>query len=213
MTKRLVLIITLGIAGALLGYGLAPLWQDGADIPQELRGVAYGQPRPVEAFTLTDHQQQVFDRQRFMGRWTFLFFGYTHCPDVCPYTLGELNHVHQRLSRQAPQILGDTQFVFVSVDHRRDSPESLAGYVGYFNPAFVGATGTREQIDTLTRALGVHYGFVDGTTPEDYLVEHSASVLLIGPQANVRGAFPAPHDPQKVAAQYLAFRGAATGTP
>ena len=205
-SNPLFVIITLVVVGAAVGSWVVPRLNQAEGVPEALRGVAYAEPQPVPAFTLTDADNQPFDRERLKNRWTFLVFGYTHCPDICPYTLGELNHVYERLEESNPERLADTQFVFVSVDYKRDTPATLHDYVRYFNEHFVGATGNKAQIDDTTRKLGVGYSVKQGPTADDIEVQHSASILLVGPRAQVRGAFSPPHDPAAITREYLAFR-------
>ncbi len=162
-------------------------------------------PNTIEPFSLIDHDNRTFDLARLKGKWTFLFFGYTHCPDVCPFTLSEMDRVYRRLSK-SPGVLDDTRFVFVSVDPKRDTPAELATYVTYFNETFTGATGSKERIDNLTRQLGVSYNFAPGMTPEEYVVNHSASIFLIGPKARVLGVFKPPHDAATITGQFLDIR-------
>lgn len=158
-------------------------------------------PRPLQAFDLVDHHGRPFDLDRLRGQWTFLFFGYTHCPDVCPTTMTTLNAAARRMAEleEAPPA---AQFAFVSVDPERDTPEQLGRFVPYFNKAFLGVTGTRPAIDAFTRQLGIMHMKVDTDSPDGYLVDHSASVLLIDPQARFHALFSAPLDPRVIARDY-----------
>ena len=107
-------------------------------------------PRALPEFTFTDHTGADFVPARLQNHWSLLFFGFTHCPDVCPTTLGMLAQTEKTLAdlpaEQRPQI------VLVSVDPQRDSPEQLASYVRFFSPSFTGVTGSQEAIDKFTRA-------------------------------------------------------------
>jgi cytochrome oxidase Cu insertion factor (SCO1/SenC/PrrC family) len=153
---------------------------------------------------LTQQGLTPFDLDDLRGKWSFLFFGYTHCPDVCPTTLTELAQAYSLLMEQ-PGILTDTQFVFVSVDPERDSPETLADYVGYFNADFVGATGTALELEKLTGQVGIKYKKGD-KTETGYIMNHSSAVLLIDPQARYYARFSAPHYSEVISRQYLAIR-------
>ena len=126
-----------------------------------------------------------------MGRWSFIFFGYTHCPDVCPTTLSVLNSVARKLEGRKDQV----QFVFISIDPERDTPEKLGQFVSYFNGTFIGATGTDDAINALTRQLGVIYARVEENSGTDnYLMDHSASVLLFDPAGRFHAVFTPPLD-------------------
>jgi protein SCO1/2 len=159
------------------------------------------EPLAVPAFTFTDHQGKSFSNQELVGYWSFLFFGYTYCPDICPTTLSILAQVDKLL--QEKQNLVKPRVIFVSVDPTRDTSQKLADYVAYFNPAFLGITGTEEQVRTLSRPLGIAYQRSPGTeTSENYLIEHSASILLVNPQGQVQALISPPHDATTIAEDY-----------
>lgn len=163
-------------------------------------------PLPVDDFTLTDHEGNDFDQSRLEDHWSFLFFGYTSCPAVCPMTLGNLSDV-KKLVDGDPDAAGvKVQFVFVSVDPERDSTERLKTFVPYFNPEFIGATGTPEQLETLTESLGIYHHQEPGGSERDYLVDHTTSVILIDPERRLHAIFPAPHDPGAVAEAFRLIR-------
>lgn len=155
--------------------------------------------RPLPQFALTDHTGAAFDPARLKNHWSLLFFGFTHCPDVCPTTLGVLAQTERLLAdlpaAQRPQV------VLVSVDPQRDTPEQLASYVRFFSPSFVGVTGTQQAIDSLTRALGVPVA-ISKSDNGDYSVDHSAAIFAIDPQGAWRALFSTPHVPATLAADY-----------
>lgn len=159
-------------------------------------------PRPLTAFQLTAHDLQPLDLSRLKGKWTLLFFGYTHCPDICPITLTELAQTAQQLE---PAILKNTQFVFVSVDPQRDRPESLAEYIGYFNEHFIGATGSNADLTTFAQQLDSKFSLETNPAGEP-IVNHSSAMLLIDPQVRYYARLKAPHYAEEVRAQYLALR-------
>jgi protein SCO1/2 len=164
-------------------------------------------PLPLPTFALTDHEGQRFDESRLAGHWSFLFFGYASCPDVCPVTLGNFRAVHDLVATGADsRELADVQFVFVSVDPERDTPERLGKFIPYFHPDFIGATGEPEELEPLTGALGIYHARAEGNSELDYLVDHTTSVMLIGPQGQLRAIFPAPHDPGAVAEAFQKIR-------
>ena len=141
-----------------------------------------------------------FDNASLAGRWTFLFFGYTRCPDVCPAALGILRATAERLrlpgaASPAPSF----QTVFVSVDPVRDSLDLLTAYLGAVDPAIVGATGTDTALQPLTRALGVDYRRNDATDAVNYTVDHSATLFLISPDGRLVARFPPPQSPERLA--------------
>ncbi|MBB6091561.1 protein SCO1/2 [Povalibacter uvarum] len=155
--------------------------------------------RPLPDFTLVDQDGAQFGPQRVKNQWTLLFFGFTHCPDVCPTTLGMLAQTEKQLAdlpeARRPHV------VLVSVDPKRDTPQQLASYVKFFSPSFTGVTGSQESIDDFTRALGVPVG-ISPTSNGGYNVDHSAAIFLIDPNGAMRALFSTPHESQVIAADY-----------
>jgi protein SCO1/2 len=164
-------------------------------------GTVLRAPLPLPDFSLTDHTGQTFDASRFDGQWSFVFFGYTFCPDVCPMALGTFRSVDEILADQS-----DLQFIFVSVDPERDSLERLAEFVPYFHPDFIGVTGAPEELGRLTKTLGIYHQKSDTETGRDYLLDHSTSVLLIDPEHRLSAIFRTPHDPESIAAAFRKIR-------
>ena len=162
----------------------------------------FGEERPLPEFALTDHTGRAYTRRELAETWTLLFFGYTHCPDICPITLVTMSasiNAIGALGGEAPRV------VFVSVDPERDSPSHLGDYVASFGEDFLGVTGPHEELRKLTRALGVVYAR-DGDDPE-YLVEHSAALLLVNPKGELQAVFGPPHEPDAIARDVVAIRG------
>jgi protein SCO1 len=205
---RRVLIALLALAALALGVAGGYWWQQRANPPLQLQRATLvtGDSQPLQDFRLQDQDNRAFTRERFKGRWSLLFFGYTHCPDICPLTLAQVKGFYRSLKGTPYQ--ADTQVVFVSVDPKRDTPEVLKRYVGYFDPAFVGVTGTRAQLALLTRPLGIYYAYQG--VGDNYAVDHSAVIVLIGPQAKLRAVFSAPHTAAVLSSDYLAIRQAAS---
>ncbi len=161
-------------------------------------GLLWPKSKALTAFALEDHHRQVFTLDRLNRRWTLMFFGYTHCPDVCPVTLSVLNHVvammvEANVDARPPQV------VFVSVDPERDTLEHLASYVGHFNRDFLGVTGSDEKLSVLTRQLGILYARTEPDADGDYLVDHTAAVFLIDPRGHLVALFQAPHAAERIA--------------
>jgi protein SCO1/2 len=161
--------------------------------------------KAVTAFQLTDQSGQPFTLDNLKDRWTLAFFGYTHCPDVCPTSMAMLGQVQRDLEK-TPNAGELPQVVFFSVDPERDTPELLASFVPYFHDSFIGVTGDEDQILRLTRQLGIIYGKVEGTGSGDYLVDHSAAIILFDPDGMFRALFNMPHKPEYIAADLQAIR-------
>jgi protein SCO1/2 len=159
------------------------------------------EPKPLEDFSLVGQDQQPIDRDALKGRWTFLAFGYTHCPDVCPTMMATYDALERELAKSGAEPQPD--FLFVSVDPERDSPERVGEYVGYFNPRIRGATAGHEVLRPLVDQLGILYRRADDQdTTEGYMVDHSAAMLLLDPEARLAAIFGAPQNPQTMAEDF-----------
>ena len=173
---------------------------------------------PLPEFRLHDQNNRVFDRARLQGKWSYVFFGYTHCPDICPTTLVVLRDV-QKIAGGREQGI---QYIFVSVDPERDKAATLKSYLPYFHPEFIGATGIQGELMRLTRALGAYYeaGEARGGSPatapgvalpppslESYEVHHSAAIFLIDPEARLRALFAGPHEAARLAQGLQRLKG------
>ena len=151
-------------------------------------------PRALGDFFLVDHNAEPFTQSAFMGHWTLVFFGFTHCPDICPTTMAELAELKAQLADTEAQ---DARVAMVSVDPARDTPERLADYVSYFHPDFLGVTGEFADILSFTQRLNAPFRKV--SEPEGaYQMEHSANVMLINPRGDYHGFFRAPLDIPKM---------------
>jgi len=155
-------------------------------------------PNPVAEFSLLNQHGTPIDQTVFEGQWDLLFFGFTHCPDVCPTTLQVLAAAKATLQENGQVPL--PRIVLVSVDPERDTPELMRQYVDYFGEGNLGITGTLDEITKLTSGLGIYFekhaqndddnGADDG---DDYAVDHSAAVLVINPDGGFEALFSGPH--------------------
>jgi len=163
------------------------------------------EPRVIADFALVDDAGQPFSLENLRGHWTLMFFGFTNCPDVCPSALYDLNLVTEQLENLHNEGLPAIQVIFVSVDPERDTPEKLAQYLGYFNPGFIGVTGSEAQLAPLAMQLGIAYEIEEHEPGADnYAVYHSVSFLLTDPDGHLYGVFPAPHNAEKIASDLAA---------
>lgn len=158
-------------------------------------GTLTSSPRPVAEFQLTDQTGAAFSREDLLGQWTVLFSGFTHCPDVCPLTLSKIRNAEDRLEPPVHH-----QVVFVSVDSERDTPESLREYLGFFDPDWVGLSGTGAELAPLLDSLELAYVRVPLGTEGDYTMDHTTAVVLIDPKGRLVGYWKAPLDEQELAA-------------
>ena len=151
-------------------------------------------PRALGDFSLVDHNAEPFTQTALIGHWTLVFFGFTHCPDICPTTMAELAELKAQLADTEAR---DARVAMVSVDPARDTPERMAEYVPYFHPDFLGVTG--EFADILSFAQRLNVPFRKVSEPEGaYQMEHSANVMLINPRGDYHGFFRAPLDIPKM---------------
>ncbi|OGT37127.1 MAG: hypothetical protein A3F12_05355 [Gammaproteobacteria bacterium RIFCSPHIGHO2_12_FULL_38_14] len=143
-------------------------------------GTIFPSARDVQSFKLIDGTHQAFSNQQFTNHWTLLFFGYTHCGNVCPMTLSLLNRAYQQLQQKYPLL----QVVFISLDPERDTPAALLKYTQSFNPRFIGVTGKLQDIRKLQSQFGIF-----ATQDMNNEIVHTSSVLLINPQGQWAGLF------------------------
>lgn len=190
-------------AGAWLAMGLLQPQGATPSSPTVQAATLLPTPKPLADFALRDQDGAPLTPAELRGQWTFLAFGFTSCPDVCPTTLANLAAVSRQLAAAG---VAPARVLFVSVDPERDSPERLAEYVRHFNTQFLGATGTHEALRALTAQLGVLYARApEQDTALGYLVDHSAAILLLDPQVRLAAIFSAPQDPGAMAADYSAI--------
>jgi protein SCO1/2 len=137
-------------------------------------------------FNLNDGKGGQFQLAQQRGKVILVFFGFTNCPDVCPTTMADFEQIHQRLGKDAEKV----DFVFITVDPDRDTPQVTAQYAARFDPAFYGLSGTEQQLDPVWKAYGV-YRQLDKQSPTDtsYNVEHSSQVYAVDPSGNLRLTF------------------------
>ncbi|MBX2857212.1 MAG: SCO family protein [Cellvibrionaceae bacterium] len=144
--------------------------------------ILFERPRVIEAFTLLDHQGKPFTLEQLKGRWSYVFFGFTHCPDICPNTLSKLSQVYSQLAADTRENL---QVIMVSVDPARDTPQKLGEYIPFFNPNFIGLTGEFLEIMKLTQNLNAAFNKVP--MGDSYTIDHTANVIVINPKGHYHG--------------------------
>ena len=163
----------------------------------------FEQSRVLKPFELLNHRGQPFTPESLVGGWTLIFFGFTHCPDICPTTMALLNQVYGQLPESDR---ADTRVVLVTVDPVRDTPAKLAEYVPYFNSEFLGVTGEYLDIHRLATGLNTPFRKVLIDDGPDYTMDHGASIALINPRGEYHGFFKAPHDLGKLKLTYRSIR-------
>jgi len=202
------MMTTVVLAAMLGGVWLAATYRENGSqailLPDRVMTL-FPDPKPLTAFAFTDHENRVFDLSRLKGKWSFLFFGYTHCPDICPTTLATLARAHENIAKSTAGAK-DVQFVFISVDPNRDTASKLGQYVSYFDATFLGVTGDDAQLGKLAGQLGAAYQVEVKPGAENYPVYHAAAVFLVDPRARYLAVFAPPLDAQEVGRRFEVLR-------
>ncbi len=166
----------------------------------DLGTVILPQPRALSGFELVRHDETPYTEEDLEGQWTFAYFGFTHCPDICPVTLAVLAETRRQL-----QEAGETPFevVLFTVDPERDTPEVLTEFVDYFDPEFVGVTGEHAEIAQLAREVSVGFARVPAENePDGYVVDHTGNIVVFNPRGHYHGYIRLPHRPDRIATSY-----------
>ena len=184
--KRRIWLIALAVF--LLGLLIpATYWAVQSLRPAQLNGIILQGDGPVPDFTLTDQNGTRASLSDYRGKIVLLYFGYTYCPDVCPITLDVLAKAIEALpARQQDEV----QVIMVSVDPERDTPEVLAEYLAYFNPDFVGMTGTVAEVQLAGSPLGIYFAKQVVDSSAGYFMDHTASVAVIDKEGLIRLLYP-----------------------
>lgn len=202
--QSIVLVIACLSLVAGLGLYTSRYYSAKTTVKPDIEGLLWPNPRVLQQFDVVDQSNRPFNLDNLQGKWSFLFFGYTHCPDVCPITMALLNQAWKKLAAQNQT--ENVQMIFVSVDPERDTPEQVAEYVKYFNKDFIGLTGTEDQVGSLANQIGVVHVKDKESAPGEYLVDHSASVFLISPTGQWLAIFSSPHDADNIVNRFIAIR-------
>lgn len=174
MNKASLLIIPLLLALAACGSGGGDSTAQPSEPP--LAGAAIGGP-----FTLTDQDGKKVSWSDFDGQYRMVYFGYSYCPDICPLDLQKLMQGYRLFEKQDPARAAKVQPLFITIDPERDTQAVVKNYVTAFHPRLIGLTGTPEEISKVAKAFAVYYAKA-GDSPKDYLMDHSRSPYLMGPE-------------------------------
>ena len=167
----------------------------------QVQGVMLDPPVDIPSFTFTNELGEDFTNTDLDGNWTILMFGFLSCPDVCPFTLGNLEAaVAETGMRVRPDNV--PKVTFISVDPQRDA-ETVSEYAKFFHPNFESFTGKREEIDKLVEATDSFYRLLRPDHTGFYDVQHSSSVSVIAPDGTLRAKLQPPFDPGATA-EFLA---------
>jgi protein SCO1 len=203
--RRLLPPILLGVMGLSLLVGLnlgqqrhtGLLWNAA---PPEVQAVLWPEPRPLDDFHLITHTGESFGPQALKGRWSFVFFGYLGCPDICPSSLHAMREMDRIMAERDSGKL-ERQFIFVSVDPAHDRPEAIAAYLDWYQAGFIGLAGTAAEIAALATPMAVKFEeHIDTTGYRS--IDHTSSLMMIDPQGRVVGALPPPLLPERMVRQF-----------
>ena len=202
-TSTLVILATAVALGAGLWAGQRMF--GGASALPELKGaLAYPTPRELPPVSLQQSDGTELTLEELSGRWTLVFFGFTHCPDICPTTLAQLAQAKRQLTDlpedEQPQVL------FVSVDPERDSPERAGTYATHFDPGFLAATADHAVLEPFARGMGMVY-MQSPLEGGGYTVDHSSSIAVLDPEARLVALMRPPFDAAVIASDLRALAG------
>lgn len=175
----LVLVALAGCVAAAPAPSIIMLSPNGTQAAMGVRDTVYNPPRPAPALQLTDQDGKPFDLASLRGTPVFVYFGYTHCPDVCPTTLADVRDAIRAASLPA-------NVVFVTVDPARDTAASMKQYVSAYSAGFIGLTGTAQQIATAAAAWGVQYAQGEKDANGNYPMSHTTEVYLVDASGTLR---------------------------
>lgn len=183
-------MIVLATSAAAAGFYISlKQSQQALQAPADIQGLFWPEPKQINAFKMLDQQGKPFTEKQFSGQWSLIFFGYTHCPDVCPVTLSVMADVYNELVPKDKNV----QVIFTTVDPERDTTEKLQNYVSYFHKDFIGLGGDTTMVNSLVKQIGIAYYLNNEDGASNYLVDHTASIFVFDPQGRLVGKLSAPH--------------------
>jgi protein SCO1/2 len=204
-------LIALILAGSqpVFSTGTNPLGMSEKELELDLKYALLSKPKTLTAFRLNDQNDKPFSLKTLKGEWTFMYFGYTSCPDICPTTIDELSIVSKKLAEDH-RYEKDTQYVFVSVDPYRDTPKVLKKFTAYFGFNLLGVVAPVKKLNKLANQLGVTSRRLivedRDTKQKEYDVEHSSYIYLIDPQGKEVAKFSPPHYGKEIKQVYVKIR-------
>ena len=209
MKQQTLILVLAGTVAAASGLWLALQQQQADSTPTVVANsvsTLLPQPKPLSEFLLEDGQGRPFGVDQFKGAWDLVFFGFTHCPDICPTSLATMAKARSILNDAGVPSKDLPRLNFISVDPIRDKTADIANYAAYFKADIRAATGSKQELDNLSRQLGVvAYVPPDATEQGNYNVDHSAAIIIIDPQARYAGIYSAPHVATDIADDFKRF--------
>ncbi len=187
-------IILSVVAVALLALAVW-LWQ----YSQSMRQLKRNDQFAIKPFSLINMDGHRFTNKNLEGRWSLIFFGFTNCPSICPTTLSRLDKAYRMLVEQKTNPM--PQIIFISVDPERDGPYTIRQYLANFNKKFIGAMGSKEEINKLTEQFRVVYAKSE-SDDMDYYISHSGKIMVINPKGSLVATLKPPFDAESIAKDF-----------
>lgn len=182
--RRIILVVVTLVATAIIGI---LSWSTLVATPPDIfYGLPYDKPEFASEFSLLDQHNNIVQLSDFRGKVVLLYFGFTHCPDACPVTFGIWNQVTNILGDNVDQV----QFLFISVDPERDTPEQLGKHLSLFTADIVGLTGTLGEIEDVATDYSVFFKQVESESGDYYWVNHTTLTFVIDQTGQLVLAFP-----------------------
>jgi len=172
-------LLVFAIAGGGIWYYVKYLKEEKEKAKEAERNRSIGMASLGGPFELVDQDGKPKTDKDFLGKWIFIYFGFCHCPDICPDQLEKITTIIETLDKT--QGIPKLQPLFITVDPHRDDPKSIKEYLQDFHPRFIGLTGTEEQIKAVTKAYRVYYSAGPMDEDEDYIVDHTIITYLVNP--------------------------------
>ncbi len=196
--QKNILVISLILLAIALGFQFG-VSNKPEQIEYTIQGTILPYPKALNNFQLTDHNGNSFLTSNLEDHWSVIFVGYTQCPDICPTTMSVMRQVTETMQHRD---LDPPNMIFISVDPDRDTPKLLGDYVKYFNKDYLGVTGEKMELDKFVKHMALFYAKAPGTSgdlnKDDYLIDHSSSLLLINPDGKLQAYLTAPHEVENI---------------
>jgi protein SCO1 len=199
--------LTLAFVAVVLGMLFYSKMRPQVLTDDQLRGMGVyvlPTPRAIDPGDLETHTGARFTVEDLQGRWSFIFFGFTNCPDICPASLSVIAQAERQVQEAYPQLADRFQGLLVTVDPDRDDRETLATYVGAFSPNFLGVRGDRVALAEFATQLNATFAMVPGDSG-GYQVDHTANIVIVNPRGHYHGFARTPHAADNIVQAFRAL--------